>query len=362
MIKYPTYVKYCVMLLIAAVPAPALALDAQPDSGIVQVHSTPCMIAKYNKKPECPLPPLADGADATQQAKARLDRVNYYIDMGKLKNAFVEADEALKLNPDDVDTRHLVARLALSTGDSDRAEHEIEIALQQRPDDASLQATNAARFIDERPDEALRLFNQVLAGHPDHRFSRESRARLQMRLGHPKEAIADLDILLAGKERDTNLLALHADANSAAGNLKQAVADLTEALRGSPGNFGLLTERATVNEMLGDDNAALVDLDALLGPVGSNPNYAVGGNQLAQYQMQRAFVFVHLKRFADAAADAVNSLNSGGRESLLKAQIFLRHNGFPDVPLDGQSSESLKQAMQACMGLNSCFEKVIGSI
>lgn len=364
MIRYLASIKYSVAILIATMSAPALALDTQqPDSGVIHVRSTPCMLAKYNKKPECPLPPLADDrVDAIQQAKARLNRANYYIDMGQLKNALVEADQALKLTPDDVDSRHLVARLALSIGDFERAEHEIEIALQQRPDDANLQATKAAGFINTRPDEAMRLFDRILTEHPDHRFSRESRARLRLALGHAKEAVADLDILLAGKERDTNLLALRADAQITAGNVRQGVADLTEALNQSPDRSDLLTSRATANEMLGDDEAALADLDTLLGPVGGSPNYALGGDQLGLYRLQRALVLVHLKRFADAATDAVNALNVGGRRSVLQAQIFLRHNGFPEVPLDGQSSESLKRAMQACMGLGSCFEKVIGSI
>ncbi len=186
-------VVYCVVLLIATAIVPALAFDAeQPSSGAVQVHSTPCMLAKYNKKPECPLPPLAEGADAVQQARARLDRASYYIDIAQLNNALVEAGEALKLTPDDVNIRHLVARLALSTGDYERAEREIKTALQQRPDDPDLLATNAARFINApQHDEALGLFNQIIAVHPYHRFSRESRGRLLMMLGRNKEAVAD---------------------------------------------------------------------------------------------------------------------------------------------------------------------------
>ena len=69
-----------------------------------------------------------------------------------------------------------------------------------------------------------------------------------------------------------------------------------------------------------------------------------------------------LKRFNDAAVEAVNALEAGGRRSFLRAQIFLRQNGFPEVPLDGQPSEDLRKAIQACMALNSCFEKVSGSL
>ncbi len=348
-------------ILLATATTPARALDPpRSESGGVQVRYTPCMAAKQQKRP-CPLPELADGAGATQAAAARANRAMFYIDTGELGNALTEADEALKLEPANVDTRHLVARLALSTGDSGRAEREIKIALQQRPDDLELQVTNAARLLNVRYDEALRLFDNILSAHPDHRFSRESRARLQLQLGQPEQAVSDLNVLLAGEPRNTNLLALRGKANIAAGHPQQAVADLTEALKDEP-RLDLVVTRAMANEILGDDAAALQDYNTILGPIGGRPNYAIGGNELARYRMQRAFVSVRLKRFADAAAEAVDALNAGGRRTLLKAQVFLRQNGFPDVALDGQASEDLKKAMQACMGLNSCFEKVSDSL
>jgi predicted Zn-dependent protease len=355
----------CASVLIATTSAPALAADPQqPEAGLIQFHNSPCLVAKYGGGQPCQLPALPEGTDAAQQAAARARRAQFYIDTEDFRSAFVEADEALKLNPADVDIRHLVARLAMSIGDDNRAEREIKIALQQRPDDANLQATNAARLLDTRHDgaEALREFDQILSAHPDHRFSRESRARLLLTLGRPRESVADLDILLAGDHRDANLLALRGTANVVAGDPRQAVADLTEALKEIPGGYYLLIDRAAANEILGDDEAALRDYDTLLGPVGGQPNYAIGGDKLAQYRMQRALISVRLKRFADAAADAINALNVGGRRSLLKAQVFLRQNGFPEIPLDGQSSEQLRKAMQACMGLNSCFEKVSGSL
>jgi Tfp pilus assembly protein PilF len=358
-------IRFCASVFIATAYAPAMAADPQqPEAGLIQMLNTPCMLAKYGQGQPCQLPALPDGTDATQQAVVRVSRAQFYIDTEDLRTAFLEADEALKLNPADVDIRHLVARLAMSIGEDTRAEREIKIALQKRPDDASLQATNAARLLDRRQDkaEALRAFDQILSTHPDHRFSRESRAGLLLALGRPREAVADLDILLAGDHRDAKLLAQRGTANLAAGNPRQAVADITEALKDIPGGYYLLIERAAANEILGDDDAALRDYDTLLGPIGGQPNYAIGGNELAKFRMQRALVSVRLKRFGDAAAEAIAALNVGGRRSLLKAQIFLRQNGFPEIPLDGQSSENLRTAMRACMGLNSCFEKISGSL
>jgi hypothetical protein len=76
------------------------AQDAQPaDAGMIQRRSTACMLAKYNRTPPCPLPELGDGSDPAQTAVARVNRAKYFIDMGDLKSAFAEADEALKINP-----------------------------------------------------------------------------------------------------------------------------------------------------------------------------------------------------------------------------------------------------------------------
>jgi hypothetical protein len=67
---------------------------------------------------------------------------------------------------------------------------------------------------------------------------------------------------------------------------------------------------------------------------------------------------VHLKRFADAAAEMASALNTGGKPAVLRAQIFLRHNGFPQTPLDGRDSDGLRESLQACFGLNSCFQRI----
>jgi predicted Zn-dependent protease len=353
----------CVFILVVAALAPARAAESpQVEVGFVEQRSNRCMLAKFRQDQACQLPEFDAGGDKAQQAASRLRRARLYVDMGDKQNAFVEADEALKLTPDDVDIRHFVARLAMSTGNPARAEREFAIALQQRPDDADIQASNATRFLLASPDEALRAFDKVLSAHPEHRYSRQSRAKLLLEAGRAEDSIADLDALLTADHRDALLLALRANAGIVAGHAKQAVDDLTEALKQFPGRYDLVSSRAMANEILGDDNAALADYDTLLGPIGGRPNYAIGGDQLAKFRMQRAFVSVRLKRFDDAATEAVNALGAGGPRSLLRAQVFLRQNGFPETPLDGQSSEGLRKAMQACMGLNSCFEKISDSL
>lgn len=340
-----------------------LAADSPlPDAGFIQVRDTACMRAKYGRGQPCQLPEPATGADVGEQAAARMSRARFYIDTGDNKSAFVEADEALKLVPGDVNSRHLVARLAMSIGEIARAEREFDVALQQRPDDADIQASSATRLLLVNPREAERAFHKVLLAHPDHRYSRDAHAKLLMQFGRAKEAIVDLDVLLAGDHRDANLLVLRANASIVADHPQQAVTDLTEALKQFPGRYDLVIARAVANEIVGNDSAALMDYETILGPIGGQPNYAIGGDQLAKFRMQRAFVSVRLKRFDEAALEAVNALGVGGRSTVLKAQVFLRQNGFPELPLDGQPSEDLRKAMRACMGLNSCFEKISDSL
>jgi hypothetical protein len=111
----------CVVILMAGVLGPAPAAGPQSsDVGFIETRDNPCMRAKYGKGQPCQLPALAVDDDVAQQAAARLSRARFYIDTGDKQNAFVEADEALKLTPEDVEVRHLVARLAMSAGNAAR--------------------------------------------------------------------------------------------------------------------------------------------------------------------------------------------------------------------------------------------------
>jgi len=346
-------------MVLALTAASAQAAEAPPSAGIVQIRATPCLMAKSGQGSKCEAPALPENADAQQLAGAHMARAQFFIDIAELKQSLVEADQALALDPANVDIRHLVARLAMSTGDTIRADREIKIAIEQRPDDPNLHATNAVRLRGRSwLEEALREFDEILAKHPDHNFSREQRAELLLSLNRPDEAISDLDVLLAANPRQTLQLARRAAAYLAAGNPQRAVVDFTEALKDNPMRPDLLTGRAAAYEFLGDDAAALSDYDAFLGPIGGEPNYMMREDQLAKLRVHRAQLSARLNRFAEAAAEMMNALNVGGRRAVLRAQVYLRQNGFPETPLDGQDSEKLRAALKSCFGLNSCNAKI----
>jgi tetratricopeptide (TPR) repeat protein len=329
-----------------------------PQVGFVNIHITPCMRAKAGKGPKCELPSLPDNADTQQMVAARLSRARFYIDTGELPNAVGETDAALALDSTNADAHHLAARLAMSMHDLVRAEREIKTAIRLRPDDVDLRATDAVRLgANAWLDEAVREFDEILAKRPDHRFSREERVKLLMSLSRPDAAIADLDVLLADRQ-DADLLAERGAAYISTNRPQQAIEDFSEGLKQVPGRVDLLTGRAAAYELAGNDQAALADYDAILGPINEPPVIIMREGQLAAYHMARAQLLIRLKRFADASSDMMHSISAGGRRSILRAQVYLRQNGFPQTPLDGQDSPDLRAALQSCFGLNSCSEKI----
>jgi tetratricopeptide (TPR) repeat protein len=349
---------FTIIAPLAIAPA-ASAGEPAAQSGVIAVRSNPCLLAKYGHGQPCQVPLLPESQDTSQLIAAHLARAQFFIAMAELPKALGEADAALALDPNNAAIRHLAGRLAMSMGDYPRAAHDLAMALQQSPDDPNIAATNAALMeLQQNPDAALDAFSEILARHHDHAFSRLARAKLFLSLAQPHNAIADLDVLLAGDGTDTALLPLRATAYLQINEPERAIADYTKALAEHPEQLELVIGRATAAMLAGDDNAALADFDTILGPVGGTSRYAIGGDLLAKYRTQRAFVFVHLKRFADAAAEMANALDAGGKPAVLRAQIFLRHNGFPQTPLDGRDSDDLREALQACFGLNSCFQRI----
>jgi tetratricopeptide (TPR) repeat protein len=337
----------------------AAADDPIPPAGLIEVASNACLLAKSGHGQPCPEPQLPDGGDVQQLVAAHLGRALFLIKTYELNKALSEADAALGLDPANVEARHLVARLAMSTGDLARAERELLIAMRAAPDDLNLRATNAIRLqLVRARGPALRELNAILAQHPEHAFSREARAKLLLSMRRAKGAIADLDVLLADDNPKAILWSLRAAAYLQANEPQDAIADFNKALEDHPGRLDLLSGRMAAYELAGDGEAALRDLDTILGPIDGAPSYALGGDELAKYRTARAFLLVRLKRFADATTEMANALNAGGRTALLRAQIFLRNNGFPETQLDGRDSDSLRSRLQACFGLNSCFTRI----
>jgi tetratricopeptide (TPR) repeat protein len=301
--------------------------------------------------------------DAADRAEGHRRRASFFIDVMAYDDARREVDAVLALRPDDPSLRHFSARLALTMNDFRRAEADIAIALRLAPDDLDIRATSA-HIMDARPApvEALEQFNEIIAKSPTYLYARGQRARLLMRLHRHREALPDLDFLLSGDAPRTEYFEVRAAVYMVLNMPKRAVADYTMALQDRPDASYLLTERATAYERAGDDATALGDLDKLIPGADGRAKYAIGGDQLAKLYIQRAFILERMKRFRNAAADVAAAVRNGGVPTMLRVQIFLRRNGFPQIPLDGRDSQQLHDALEACFGLNACFQGAIKAI
>jgi tetratricopeptide (TPR) repeat protein len=346
--------------VLALVAGSAGAADRGFRAGRIEAQRSPCLIAKLNPQlgKRCEAPPLVERESGAQRAAATLRRALFFADLREFDSARREIDAGLDASPDDFELRLLSARLALTMVDVKRAEQDVRRALALKPKDSDARATLIETIrMNCNCDHAAREFGAILADDPGHEYSRLARAKLLQELGFHRAAVHDLDVLIARRGEDADYFMLRAASRIVLGDAQRAVADFDSAVRLAPNDIIALTGRAQAYELAGDDAKALGDYNVILGPIGNQPNYALGGDRLGKYRAQRAFLLVRMKRFDDAAADMAATLMTA-KSSILRAQVFLRQNGFPDLPLDGRDSAALRGALQACIGLQSCFQEI----
>jgi tetratricopeptide (TPR) repeat protein len=331
-----------------------------PGAGPVRVGPTPCLLAiRTHREPPCREPQVATNASKGEQVSSHLARAHYFIDIQQLESALAETKAARAVAPDSAEAAHLAARLALSLRDFDSAEADVKTARHLAPDDADIAASAAFILeIKQAPLEALRAFEAILKGHPDHRFALEQHAALLTKLHRAHKALADYDRLMKISPPDVNLLQARAQAYLAVNRPKDAVVDLSAAHAIAPNRIDLMIALAEAQVAFGDFNSAVKQYDALLETSGSTPIYPMLDNDRAKLLMARANALVKLKRFDDAAHDAAAAVKLGGRRAVLRAQIELRRNGFPELALDGENSPTLSKALTLCFGFEICFQAI----
>ena len=186
-----------------------------------------------------------------------------------------------------------------------------------------------------RVDDAIALYDGAIALDPRNAFALGQRGMLLEVKGWPERAVKDYDLAIAAAPNDVVLRRARASLRMSAGKLREAADDLGVILANNPYDFMAISTRAAVHYALADHVAALEDLNTLIyGPKDGMP-FVTGGPQLAGFLIQRAIVLHHLKRGDEAIDDMARAVDLGGKQNVLRVQIFLRRNGFPELPLDG---------------------------
>ena len=332
-------------------------------AGPIRVQVTDCLIAnRTHKGAPCPEPPVSQSSDKAEQIAAHLARAWHFVDMQDLERARAEADAAVAIDPIDLQSRHLSARLSLTLGDLPRAEADLELARKRAPDDPDIHATYAILLQSKSANMAsLQELQEIIRKYPSHHYAREQATYLLMQFGQYEIALANLNFLIEQKP-STTLFAQRAEAFVALGRVRSAVADLSEAIKREPNDVTLIIARADAYAHAELDEFALRDYDAILATDHGAPLYAISSENRAQILQKRAFAFLHLRRFEEAADDMLSAIGIGGAPAILRTQVLLRRHGFSDVPLDGRESLAMRRAVVACFGLNACFQGIMRTI
>ena len=223
------------------------------------------------------------------------------------------------------------------------------------PRNADVRATVAFLLhVRGQEDDAIRAYSAAIALEPTHTFALGQRALLHAGNGRVSQALEDYDAAVAAAPEDLYLRRGRAQLLIALERPREALADFNVVIERMPNDFLTYWARAGVHRQLGNLQAALEDLTTLiLGPKGGIP-FATGGDQLAGFLMQRAMVLGDLQRGAEAAADMLRAVQLGGRQKILRVQIYLRRQGYAQLPIDGAPSEALSTAVEACFSDFKC--------
>jgi len=356
------------IVLMAVASGGAQAMEARSKesdagAGPIRMRMTKCLIAnRTHQGTPCAEPMVAPNASPAEQIASHLDRAWYFIDMQDLKQARADVDEALAIDPTNVKVRHLSARISLTIPDMSRAVADLELARKQMPEDPDIHATYAKLFQYKGADsESLREFLEIIQKYPSHLYSREEAAQLCVKFHQYQVALANFTFLIE-RRPDGGLFAQRAEVFRAIGQPQLAANDFSSALALEPENYMLLVSRAEANALAGQDAEAVKDLNTVLEVNNGTPHYALGDPERARLLARRARSLVNLQRLKDASGDMMEALSIGGNTAILRAQVFLRRHGFPEVPIDGKDALALREAIASCFSLKACFQGIIQGI
>jgi hypothetical protein len=102
----------------------------------------------------------------------------------------------------------------------------------------------------------------------------------------------------------------------------------------------------------GDDEAAIASYTVLLDQAGARNALFVPDYREAM--LDRARLYARQSRKDDAARDLGAVIEQGGPKAILRLQLFLRSNGFPNVEISGSRSTAFDTALASCFADKVC--------
>jgi len=151
----------------------------------------------------------------------------------------------------------------LDRGEIDAAIADLERCLALRPGyPGALSNLAKAHYLAGRPERAIELYSQAIAGEPREIEYYNNRGLVYLMSGHAPQAIADLDVVLARDRYNWRALNNRGKALAEVGRYAEAVADLTTAIEARPDDGEAHHNRAVAFYYLRDYERAWADVEA----------------------------------------------------------------------------------------------------
>jgi tetratricopeptide (TPR) repeat protein len=300
-------------------------------------------------------PPAVDPAlPAIDQSKAHVERAVTLISLGRIPQAHESLNAAVSADPRNLMALKLRARIAIP-GNGDGSEADVNAGLLLDPSDADLLAMRAMHLQDAgNPRAALRDADRAVSLSSRNADVLWMRARILLVNMRFKEAEADLTQALAIEPDYFRARHLRGAVRIHIEQYGDAFEDANRAVTLHPADVSALQLRAMARAGLGDFQGLVDDLTIVLGepgrPINADPSWALFNG----LYIQRAIALVRLGRQQEAMADIETVSKLGGQRSILRMQVYLRSNGFPDVKIDGKRSQLFDDAMKACFIDKAC--------
>ncbi len=218
--------------------------------------------------------------DPRSQARAHLLRSRTFA---KAEEARADADQAVKLDPNNVEARRLRAGLLLATKNVKEGIAELEKVLKQDPDDVGVRASLIEALMQtEQLDQALKHADEIVENPETEVLGHRVRAEVYLAREEYDEAISDINAVIKANPADLESLLLRGRLQYLKGDYAAAGKDIDRVMRAAPGAASALLLRSAISAAQGNYEEAIKALQQVQSQA---PDDLSLQNQLAYYHL-----------------------------------------------------------------------------
>jgi tetratricopeptide (TPR) repeat protein len=339
-----------------AMTSPALATDPIGTAGSFRsVGWAQCRAPYENwKQGACDPAPVDAVLTGPALARAHIERSIALLAQTRTEEALKAANAAVAVDPANVASLTFRGRLLLTLLKLDAAERDLNAALMAEPANPVLLASRAEVLLNaEERSDALADIAAAIAQRPDDTDMLLIKARIHTSLDQAELAARDLERAVSLDPGDRRTLLLKAQAQLRLGKFQGAVDDATKTLAISASDLTARETRALALIALNRPAETIEDLNAFLGPPGQ-PTQVIALRHYREILLRRAMLLAELGKREDSNRDIEVLMLTGGKQAILRVQLYLRRNGFPDVRIDGERDADFDNTLRNCVLDRAC--------